>query len=445
MNILIVGLGEVGSHLAKVLSAEKHSVTVVDSDRHRLKKVTQNLDVHSVHGDGSRPDVLDRADADEVDLLLAVSNDDNSNMLSCLFGKRVGAKRTVLRVKDMSPFQGFRTFFRKNLMFDHVLSLEDLAATEIVKTIRQNKAVGVENFAEGKVQLRRLRLEEGSALIGVAVRDLKIPEGMLIAAIDRDHEVIIPSGEDVCELDDEILVVGEPPAIATFEKKTGIRATQARRVAMIGAGGTVVHVCQKLRLHGSKITVIAPTREDAERIATEVDGATVLHGDATDMQMFEEEGIGQCDAFLGLTDTDEINLMSCLLASKLKVPKTVALVQKPDYIGLYQELGVTVAVSPRLLCANSILGFVRQGSISSIATIEEGKAEVIELEIPAGSKIVGRTVADAGFPQRCVIGAIAREHGEILIPRGNTKLEALDNLVVFVTQDCLQALLDLVK
>jgi trk system potassium uptake protein TrkA len=212
MNITIVGLGEVGSYLAKVLSTEGHNITVVDPDGQRMRRVADLLDVQAVVGDGSRPDILDRAETHQADLLLAVSNDDKVNMLTCLFGKRMGAKKTVLRLRDTSAVRRSRTFFRKNLQFDLLLSLDDLAAEEIVKTVRQNKALGVENFAEGKVQMRRFKLEAGGAFVGQQVKDLKIPADMLITAIDRDHEVLVPGGSDELQAGDEVFVLGEPKA-----------------------------------------------------------------------------------------------------------------------------------------------------------------------------------------------------------------------------------------
>jgi len=171
MNILIVGLGEVGSYLAKVLSTEGHSITVIDPDRERIRRVADLLDVQTVHGDGSRPDVLDRAEAHSCDLLLAVANDDKVNMLTTLFGKRMGAKKTILRLHDTSAVRRSRTFFRKNLQYDLLLSLDDLAAGEIVKIVRQSKAIGVENFAEGKVTLTvDLEGDHGTKFIGYKAR-----------------------------------------------------------------------------------------------------------------------------------------------------------------------------------------------------------------------------------------------------------------------------------
>ncbi len=434
MNILIVGLGQVGSHLAKVLSAD-HSVTVIDTDSHRLRRVAEALDVQSVQGDGAHPEVLDRADAASADLLLAVANDDDVNMLTCLFGKRMGAKTTVLRVKDLSPFRSFRTFLRKNLQFDLVLSLEDLAAEEIVKVVRQNQAIGVENFADGKVQMLRLRLSEDSKLLGTPLKSLKIPSGVLITAIDRAREVIIPGGDDELRAGDEVFVLGEPKAVATLEKKTGMRSTHLRKVVIFGGSRVTRSVCEALKRFHVDARVIVEDREEARALSAELDGTLILHGEGTDLALLREERVGEADAFLGLSDDDERNLMSCQLAKRLGVARTAALVQKPDYVDIYHELGIDVAVSPRLLCTNRILSFVRSGSVSTIATIEEGKAEVLELEVQAGSRIVGKALKDAGFPRGCVVGAIAREGGEILIPRGTDEIRSLDNLVCFVLND----------
>lgn len=442
MNILIVGLGEVGSYLAKVLSTEGHSITVVDPDRDRIRRVADLLDVRAVHGDGSRPDVLDRAEAHSADLLLAVANDDKVNMLTTLFGKRMGAKKTILRLHDTSAVRRSRTFFRKNLHYDLLLSLDDLAAEEIVKIVRQSKAIGVENFAEGKVQMRRFKLAQGGPFTGQLVKDIKIPSGMLITAIDRDHEVIVPGGDDDLRVDDELLVLGEPKAIASFEKKIGGKKAPTRNVVIYGAAGIAQQVSQALQREHVGVRVIVEDRNEAERLSEVLKGVVVLHAEATDLNFLQEEHVGDADAFLGVSNEDERNLMSCQLARTLGVKRTVALVHKPDYVSLYQRLGIDTAVSPRLLCANRILAFARSRSISTIATIEEGKAEVLELEVGAGSKLVGKMLKAASFPRGSVVAAITRDDGQVLIPRGGDEIRPMDRMVIFalhhVVDDVLQ-------
>ncbi len=442
-NIVVVGLGEVGSHLAKVLVSEGHHVAVIDSNQGRLRGVSDSADVQAVCGDGSRPDVLDKADAHSADLLLAVSNSDKVNMLTCLFGKRMGAKTTVLRLKDTAPLRGNPTFFRKNLMFDLLLSLEDLAAEEIVKTIRQNQAVGVETFAEGKIQMRRLRMSQNSSMLHMPVKDMKVPQGVLLAAIDRDHEVIIPGGDDTLARGDYVFVVGEPKALGNFEKKLGTRANYLRDVVMYGSSGVVRQVFKALKRLHVNTRIIIESRSQAELFSEQLEGATVLHGTGTDLSMLQEEHVGDADAFLGLSDEDEKNLMSCQLAKNLGVRRTVALVHKPDYASIYEQLGVDVAVSPRLICADRILSFIRAESVSTIASIEEGKAVVLELQVKPGSKLVGRILAKAGFPRGSVVAAVSREDGEIIIPRGETEIRALDNLVIFALRGVVDTVMSL--
>jgi len=444
MNILIVGLGEVGSYLAKVLSTEGHAITVVDPDLQRMRRIADLLDVNAVHGDGSRPDVLDRADAHQADLVLAVSNDDKVNMLTCLFGKRMGAKRTVLRLRDTSAERASRTFFRKNLLYDLLLSLDDLAAEELVKTVRQHRSIGVDNFAEGRVQLRRFVLAAEGPFTGSLVKDLKIPPGMLITAIDRDHEVLVPGGGDDLRAGDEVFVLGEPKALASFEKKLGLKQQKTRNVVVFGGSRIAQQVAQALQREHVTVRVVVEDRTEAERLSEALKGVVVLHADATDLNFLQEEHVGETDSFLGISDEDERNLMSCQLAKSLGVRRVVALVQKPDYVSLYQRLGIDVAVSPRLLCANRILAFVRSRSISTVATIEEGKAEVLEIELPAGSGLVGKRLRDAGFPRGCVVGAITREDGQVVIPRGDDELRAHDQLVLFALAAVVDGVLALV-
>jgi trk system potassium uptake protein TrkA len=415
---------------------------VVDPDRDRIRRVADLLDVRAVHGDGSRPDVLDRAEAHSADLLLAVANDDKVNMLTTLFGKRMGAKKTVLRLHDTSAVRRSRTFFRKNLHYDLLLSLDDLAAEEIVKIVRQSKAIGVENFAEGKVQMRRFKLAADGPFTGQLVKDIKIPSGMLITAIDRDHEVIVPGGDDDLRVDDELFVLGEPKAIASFEKKIGGKKAPTRNVVIYGAAGIAQQVSQALQREHVGVRVIVENRHEAERLSEVLKGVVVLHAEATDLNFLQEEHVGDADAFLGVSNEDERNLMSCQLARTLGVKRTVALVHKPDYVSLYQQLGIDTAVSPRLLCANRILAFVRSRSISTIATIEEGKAEVLELEIGAGSTLIGKALKAAGFPRGCVVAAITRDDGNVVIPRGDDVIKPMDRMVIFalhaVVDDVLQ-------
>jgi trk system potassium uptake protein TrkA len=442
LQILIVGLGEVGSHLAHKLHGEHHAVTVVDSDRQRLLQVTRQLDVQSVVGDGSRPDVLDRADAYRTDLLLAVSNDDNVNMLACLFGRRIGAKRAILRMRDASTFRQNTRFFEQNLMVDKLLSLDELAAEEIVKLIRRGSAaIGIESFLGGKVQMRGIRLTETSDFVHKKLREIQLPPSIRVAAIDRRREILIPNGETRLEVGDDMLAIGEPKRVLALEKKAGVKESALRRVLIFGGSGVVPHVARPLLRQNVKVRVIVPDKQRAEELVTELDGPVVIQGEGTDLKLLEEERIGDMDAFLALSRRDEVNLMASQLVSRKYGVRTAALVQSPVYKEFCDQTGVTDAVSPRALCTDKILAYIRGKGVNTIETIEEGQAEIIEVRMPRNAALVGKTVAEANLPVGCVIGAIQQETGRIVIPDGTTRLQADDTLVVFLKQEAKDVML----
>ena len=233
MNILIVGLGEVGYHIAKVLSEAKHSVTAVDPDVAKIKRVGEVLDVQTLVGDGTLPRVLDEADASSMDLVLAVTNSDRSNMLTCLLARRMGAESAIVRVRDLEDYRNYRTLLRKNILFDEILSLEDLAAEEIAKIVRRNQAVALENFLEGQVTLRVLRLKEKSPMLGQPLKDIKLPGNVLVVATRRDGTTSIPDGAHEFQEDDEVYALGKPSTVEEFEAFDAARsALQEERVAV---------------------------------------------------------------------------------------------------------------------------------------------------------------------------------------------------------------------
>ena len=275
------------------------------------------------------------------------------------------------------------------------------------------------------------------------VKDMKIPAGMLIVAIERDDQVIVPGGGDELLAGDQIFARGEPRAIESFEKKIGDRRSKPRKIVVFGGTRIAQHVCSALQREHVSVQMIVEERAEAERMSEALAGVTVLHGSATDINVLKEERVAEVDAFLGISDQDERNLMSCQLARNLGTRSTVALVHKPDYVSLYQQLGIDIAVSPRLLCANRILAFVRSRSISSIATIAEGKAEVLEIEVQAGSKLAGKQIKDAGLPRGCVVAAITREDGSVVIPGGGDEILAQEQMVLFVLEEVVDEVLGL--
>ncbi|MCP3917267.1 MAG: Trk system potassium transporter TrkA [bacterium] len=436
MNIVIVGAGEVGQHLAGMLSREEHAVSVVDPDPAKARRMTESLDVQALVGDGTRADVLTQAGASKADLVVAVSDDDRVNMLASVISKRLGAQRVILRLKDTARLAGYRYFYKSVLGFDVVLSTEDLAAEEILSTVRERHALEVETFADGRVQLRRLRMREESELTSEPIQSLRIPAGVLIVAVSRKDDFFVPSGEDELRVGDQIYTIGKAADLDAFERMAGEKSVWDRSVVIMGAGGIGREIAKKLSgTPGVSIRLIERDAPRAKALASEVPGEVmILVGDATDLDLLLEERIGDANVFIATTDDDENNMVACQLARSLGVERTVAMVNKASYRQIYDLLGIDQAISPRILCANSILRFVRSGSPSAISVIGDGKAEVLELRADLKGSVKIKALE---LPRGAVIGALVRGDS-VKIPTGDSTVESGDQVIVFTLPENLE-------
>jgi len=438
MNIVIIGAGEVGYHLAGILSREEHAVSVVDPDPAKARRLMESLDVQAVVGDGTRAAILTQAGASKADLVVAVSDNDQINMLSCVLSKKLGAKRVILRLKDTSHISGYLYFYKQTIGFDVVLSTEELATEEILSTVREHHALEVESFADGHVQLRRLRLREESELTSEPIASLRLPAGVLIVAVSRTDQFFLPSGDDQLLVGDQLYLIGEAGDLDAFERMAGERTAYRRSVVIMGGGGIGREITRKLSgSPGISIRVIEIDRARAKTIAAEnAANVMVLEGDATDLDLLLEERIGDANVFIATTGDDEDNMVACQLVRSLGVERTVAMVNKASYRQIYDLLGIDQAISPRVLCANSILRFVRSGSVAAISVIADGKAEVLELRAHFRDGKDSVKVKNLGLPKGAVIGAIV--HGEnVTIPTGETPVAEGDQVIVFTLPETL--------
>jgi trk system potassium uptake protein TrkA len=431
MDIVVIGAGEVGSHLADILSREGHRVSVVDSRPEKGARLMESMDVQAITGDGSAADTLNSAGASRADLAVAVTNDDKVNMLACLVAKHLGARRVILRLRETKRISGYRYFYKRSLGFDVVLSTEELAAEEIAATVREQHALEVESFADGRVQLRRLRIRQESELTSETLAELRLPGGLLVAAVMRKSAFFVPTGETQLAVDDQIYVIGRAPDLDEFELLSGARKLGRRSIVIMGGGGVGREIARKLDgLPGMSIRVLERDPEIARGIASEFNEVMVLVGDGSDLDLLLEERIGEANVFIATTKDDENNMVACQLARSLGVERTVAVINKASYRKIYDLLGVDQAISPRVLCANRILRFVRSSSVSSIAVIADGRGEVLELEVKHKRGKGARKVKNLGLPRGTVIGAVVRG-SEVLIPSGDTMVEDGDHVILF--------------
>lgn len=440
MNIVIVGAGEVGYHLADILSREDHRVTIIDTRQAKVRRLTESLDVQAVQGDGTQAEVLTACGASRADLAVAVTDNDFVNMLACKICRELGSRRVILRLKDTARLAGYRYFYKRTLGFDVVLSTEELAAEEIVNTVREQNALEVETFAEGRVQLRRLRVAEEGELTEQPLAELSLPTGVLIVAVARKERFFVPTGDDRIALDDQIYVLGRAQDLDAFERRAGAPARTRRSVVVMGGGGIGWRIAERLSDQQEvSLRIIEADAERARKLDTKLAGdAMVLVGDATDLDLLIEERIGDGNLFIATTGDDERNMVACQLARSLGVERTIAMVNKSSYRQIYDLLGIDRAISPRILCANRILRFVRSESVASIAVIAEGRAEVLELEAHFhDDRRKAHKVKNLGLPKGSVIGALVRGE-DVLIPSGETVVEEGDNVILFTLPENLE-------
>ncbi len=430
MNIVIIGAGEVGRHLAKILSQEKHAVSIVDTDPVKAQTLTESMDVQAIVGDGTRAGVLTQAGASKADLVVAVSDQDRVNMLASLISKKLGAQRVILRLHDTRPLEGYEYFYKQALGFDVVLSTEVLAANFIVEMVRQHHALEVESFAEGRVYLRRFPLREESELTAEPLQSLRLPAGVLVVAVIRGGHLFIPTGEDVLAVKDQLFIIGAGRDCDAFERMAGEKKTWSRTAVIMGGGSLGAQLTRTLaKVPGLSVRVIERDPSRARLLASEVDDKVlVIEGDATDLDLLSEERVGEANVFVATTKDDENNMIACQLAKAQGINRSVALINKSSYTTVYDLLGLDQAVSPRLLCASKILRFVRAGSLSTISVLADGKAEVLELSAPFREPV---KVKALGLPKGAVIGAVIRGDS-VKIARGDTTIQRGDRVIVFV-------------
>jgi trk system potassium uptake protein TrkA len=429
MYAVILGAGEVGFHLTRVLSQEGHDVTVIDVRAAALERIEDALDVRTVVGDGIATELLDQVEVDRADLFLAVSDSDPVNLLAAAAAKRFGAHTTLARVGNRisGPSQ---LVFRDILTIDLLISSEMLAAIEITKHILTPGAVDVENFAHGKVQLRQVRVSGKSKVAGRPIRELGLPQTTLITSVARNGEIVIPGGDDVLETGDDVIVLGQTGALSGIEKLFGRQVKEAERILIVGGGEIGFLTAQRLEPYGFQVRLIERDPERAEWLAEHLSRTVVLQGDGTDLNLLKEARLETVDFFIAASGDDENNLMSGLLAKDQGAQKAIVVVARPDYTSLYERLGIDHTISPRLLIADHILRFIRRGNVVSAAAMFGNAAEVLEFVAREESQIVDKPLATIKLPRGALVGAVVRG-ADVIVPRGDDAIQVGDTVILF--------------
>ena len=438
MKIIIVGAGQVGFNIAARLVSEGHDVVLVERDEGVLAYASEGLDVQGLRGHGARPAVLEEAGVAEADMLVAVTDSDEVNMVACLNAAILGkpAIIKIARVRDESYLDP-RIFGDHRVAIDLAINPERLSADKILGLLRLPAVSEVVDFAGGRIQLLGIRVEPTSPLAGMRFIDLgqRFDDiDLLIAALHRGAEVIIPRGTDVVLPGDEAFLVARTDGVEALLSAVGAGCSPVNRVMIAGATKIGRFIAADLCAKGLHPKIIEPDPKLARWTADELPEAVVLHGRATDADLLSQENVGEMEAFIACTKDEEVNVMSAMLARRLGARRVLVTTNRSDYQPLVKSLGVDVCISPRMLAVSSILHYIRHGRVVAVRALGDDRAaEVLEFEAQLTSEAVGTPLRELSLPRGALIAGLQRGE-QVIIPSGNTVIEEGDHVLVVALQ-----------
>lgn len=434
MRVLIVGAGEVGYHTARWLARENIDVIVIDSNEEKIRKLRETLDVHAVLGEGSNPEVLESAGAHGADMLVAVTNIDEVNMISCLLaGVQFGIPTKIARIRNPAYAKHPELLGKEHLGIDFTISPELEVADKIIRLLKVPAASDLIEFADGKVQLIGLDVDENSPAKNIPLKELPLSspdEPHLIVAILRNDRVLIPGGTDRIEPGDRIFVMARAGEYAHLFRLLGKPTGKIKNVMIMGGGRIGLNLAKRLESTDIQVKLIEINEDRCNYLTEELDETVILHGDAGDVSLLQEENISNTDVFIAVSDDDEDNMLISLLARRLGAKKVATIVNRSEYLPIASSIGIDSAISPRITTAGAILRFIRKGKVLSVNTLREDEAETMEAQALPTSAIVNKPLKKIRFPKDAIIGAIVRE-GEVIIPGGEEIILPGDKVVIF--------------
>jgi len=439
MYVIVVGAGEVGFHIADRLSKEGHDVTVVERDVEKGPILRAKLNASIVLGSGATAEVLEQAGIDRADLFIAVTDQDEVNLVACLLAHERNTRRIIARIKGVEYTGAGWTERIGKLGIDLLINPQKVVAEEIHRIVSYTTAAEVAEFAGGRVVFLGYAIGRNSSLAGISLRDLAGIRGlyrMVVTAIARKHRTIIPRGEDTIEEGDIVYFVCHKPDVPAIDYLFEFEKHPSKTVFILGGGGVGAALARKLAGLGIRVKLIEHNARLCERLAEELDNVAVLNAEGMDIDTLQHEGIEGCDAYVAVTQDEQTNILCSLLAKSYGAKRAIAIVDRHEFVTLAPSLGVDACVSPRLVTASAILKYVRPPGVTSLATLEHGNAEVLEIVMPTASPVLGRPLKDIDVPEGAVIGTIVRG-SEVVIPSGEDHLEAGDHVIVFALPEAI--------
>ncbi len=438
MKIIIVGAGAVGSIVAERLSRGENDVVLIEADEQVVAEAQQHLDALVLQGNGATVPMLEEAGVEKAEMLIAVTDVDEINILACLTAHRLGVPKKVARVRNEDYYLGDGGGFEE---IDHLINPDREAVLALHELLLKHAATNIYDFADGRVQVIGARVGSGALVVGKGLGEIEREIGSrwaLVASITRAGKTIIPCGEDVLQEDDEVFIVGRRGKIADALQYLAPPTDPVEAAMIAGANPIGVSLARLLAKEGIAVKLLENDSDLAHRASLRLDNTLVLLGDPTELEFLESEGLADMDGFVAVSEDDDMNLMASLLARTHGARKTIALIRRPNYVPLLSTIGVDAAVSPRLSTADAIMRYFRRGKVLSLTSLKENDAEIIELEASENSKVIGVPISQLEFPRHALLGAIVKPY-QVVIPRGGDEIEAGDRVLVFALPDAMAA------
>ena len=437
MKIIILGANQVGSALAETLASEANDITVVDNDAEKLQELKDHIDIGTIVGEASHPDILEKAGGEDADMIIAVTESDEINMVACRVAYSLfQTPKKICRIRSSSYLVSDRLFGKNGIAVDVVISPELIISSYISRLLDLPGALQVLDFADGKVQLVAVKAFYGGPLVGQEIRLLRqhMPSvDTRVAAIFRKDRPIMPEGSTVIEADDEVFFIAPQNDIRACMSELRRLDRPYKRIMIAGGGNIGLRLAEDIE-HRYQVKIIERNPARCDFLANHLDHAIVLNGEASQQDLLIEENIEDTDVFLALTNDDEANIMSSLLAKRLGAKKVMAIINNPAYVDLVQGGEIDIAISPQQATIGSLLTHVRRGDVVKVHSLRRGAAEAIEAVAhgdQASSKVVGRAIETIDLPEGTTIGAIVR-NDEVLIAHDDIVIESGDHVILFL-------------
>ena len=432
MKIIIAGAGDVGSHLAKLLSSEFHDIYLIDKNVERLNSISSQFDVFTIPGDAKSVEIMEQKLISSCDLLIAVTSSEETNMLICILGKKLGAKHTIARINDDNIIKENREHFYNDLGINTLISPTHLASLEIKRLIHQSAFTDDIEFEQGKLTVFGISLSSNSILINKTVResaDLNPNLTFKPLALHRDNLTLLVSGETILKENDIVYFISLKESIENIIKICGEHKFKVKDVMIIGASRIGLNTAELLE-KDFRVTLVEKDKKKCEEMASTLKSSLVVNINGHDVKMLEEEGLTETDALVSVTADSEMNIMTSLVGKSHGIKKTIARIENFDYINLSQSIGVDTLINKKIIAADNIFKFVRKGNVSSVANLHGTDAEIIEFIVKRGSKITKKPLNQLNFPNLSKIAGVIRD-GNPIIPFGDFQLQENDQTIVF--------------